>query len=138
MIDSLEETFRIGRERRRAGGDLAPQGGRRSRTTAARARRCRSSSARMQRQPIGLDCYPYIAALDHALGRAARDASTQASSSPGRSRIPKCAGMDLDDDREEWGVARTRRSSRLLPAGAIYFLMDEDDVQRILALRATP
>jgi N-acyl-D-amino-acid deacylase len=37
----------------------------------------------------------------------------------------------------EWGVAKDEAARRLQPGSAIYFMMDEDDVQRILAFDDT-
>ena len=39
----------------------------------------------------------------------------------------------LEDIAAEWGVGRRGRRERLLPAGAIYFQLDEGDVRDILA-----
>jgi N-acyl-D-amino-acid deacylase len=50
---------------------------------------------------------------------------------------PECAGRDLDDIAREWGVAKDEAARRLQPGSAIYFRMDENDVQRILAFDET-
>jgi N-acyl-D-amino-acid deacylase len=50
---------------------------------------------------------------------------------------PECAGRDLSDIATEWGVARDEAARRLQPGSAIYFMMDEGDVQRILAFEHT-
>ena len=51
---------------------------------------------------------------------------------------PEWPGRDLDDIAARDGAcARKRRPRRCSPAGAIYFMMDEDDVQRILAFDET-
>ena len=50
---------------------------------------------------------------------------------------PECTGRDLDDIAREWGVAKQEAARRLQPGTAIYFLMDEADVQRILAFDET-
>jgi N-acyl-D-amino-acid deacylase len=47
--------------------------------------------------------------------------------------LPQYAGRDLDDVAREMGVDQPRRIRRLLPAGGIYFRLDEKDVRRILA-----
>jgi N-acyl-D-amino-acid deacylase len=89
----------------------------------------------MKHQCVGLDCYPYNAGstmirTDRGMleGRV-----LIASSRP----HPECAGRDLDDIAREWNVAKDEAARRLQPGSAIYFLMDEDDVQRILAFDET-
>ncbi|WP_200848561.1 amidohydrolase family protein, partial [Raoultella sp. 18092] len=42
-------------------------------------------------------------------------------------------GRDYADLQREWGLDDEAMLQRLAPAGAIYFLMDERDVERILA-----
>lgn len=44
---------------------------------------------------------------------------------------PECNGRYLADIAEQWGCDRKTAARRLLPAGAIYFAMDEQEVQRI-------
>jgi N-acyl-D-amino-acid deacylase len=134
VMESLEETFRIGRE-------LAipvvvshhklqnqPNFGK-SAVTLPFIREA------MKHQCIGLDCYPYNAGstmirTDRGMleGRV-----LIASSQP----HPECAGRDLDDIAREWNVAKDEAARRLQPGSAIYFLMDEHDVQRILAFDET-
>jgi N-acyl-D-amino-acid deacylase len=46
---------------------------------------------------------------------------------------PEMAGRMIADIAQEWGLSLKQTAERLLPAGAIYFQMDEADVQRILA-----
>jgi len=89
----------------------------------------------MRHQCIGLDCYPYNAGstmirTDRGMleGRV-----LIASSAP----HPECAGRDLDEIAREWGVAKDEAARRLQPGSAIYFLMDENDVQRIMAFDET-
>ena len=43
----------------------------------------------------------------------------------------------LDDIAREWGVSADDAVERLNPAGAVYFLMSEDDVRRVLAFPHT-
>jgi len=50
---------------------------------------------------------------------------------------PECAGRDLGAIAKEWGVAESEAARRMQPGTAIYFLMDEPDVQRILAFDET-
>lgn len=92
-------------------------------------------SETMKHQCIGLDCYPYTAGstmirTEPALleGRVLINTSTP---------HPECNGRDLADIAAEWGVSREEAAARLQPGSAIYFLMDEGDVQRILAFDQT-
>jgi N-acyl-D-amino-acid deacylase len=134
VMESLDETFRIGRAL-----DIPvvvshhklqnqPNFGR-STVTLPFIREA------MKHQCVGLDCYPYNAGstmirTDRGMleGRV-----LIASSQP----HPECAGRDLDDIAREWNVAKDEAARRLQPGSAIYFLMDEDDVQRILAFDET-
>jgi N-acyl-D-amino-acid deacylase len=50
---------------------------------------------------------------------------------------PEFAGWELSSIAERLGVTQEQAVERLLPAGAIYFAMDEDDVQRVLAFPHT-
>jgi N-acyl-D-amino-acid deacylase len=134
VMESLEETFRIGRELGVAvvvshhKVQNKPNFGR-SAVTLPFIREA------MRHQCIGLDCYPYNAGstmirTDRGMleGRV-----LIASSTP----HPECAGRDLDDIAREWNVAKDEAARRLQPGSAIYFLMDEHDVQRILAFDET-
>jgi N-acyl-D-amino-acid deacylase len=47
--------------------------------------------------------------------------------------MPQHGGRDLDEICAELGLDRVAAAERLQPAGAIYFSMSEDDVQRIMA-----
>ncbi|MFO0523426.1 MAG: N-acyl-D-amino-acid deacylase family protein [bacterium] len=89
----------------------------------------------MKRQPVALDCYPYEAS----------STVLSAVRLPMSSRVlvawstphPECAGRDLAEIAAGWGVSAEAAVQRLQPAGAIYFMMDERDVQRILAFPET-
>jgi N-acyl-D-amino-acid deacylase len=82
-------------------------------------------------QAVGLDAYPYHASsktLDP--GRAqpgVRIMVTWSTPHPGQ------AGRMLDDVAAEWRCSSREAAERLLPAGAVYFQLDEADVQAILA-----
>lgn len=84
----------------------------------------------MRRQPLGFDVYPYVAASTVLSAERVRVASrtlvTWSKAEPGAS------GRDLAEIARDWGVSPEAAVGRLLPAGAIYFMMDEADVQRIL------
>jgi N-acyl-D-amino-acid deacylase len=134
VLDSLQESFRIGRElgvpvvisHHKVNG--TPNHGR-SRETLALIERC------MHEQPIGLDCYPYCASSTVlSAGRAAYAAKTLVTWSKPH---PECAGRDLAEIASGWNLTQDEAVARLLPAGAIYFSMDEEDVRRIMAFPRT-
>ena len=134
IMESLEETFRIGRElgvpvvisHHKVAG--VPNHGR-SRETLPLI------EERMRAQPVALDCYPYCASSTIlSAGRAAIASKVLVTWSRPH---PEFAGMDLDEIVAQTGLTREATIARLLPAGAIYFSMDEADVQRILAFEHT-
>jgi N-acyl-D-amino-acid deacylase len=134
VMDSLEETFRIGRE---VGVPvvishhkvIGQKNYGRSEETLAFIRR------NMALQPICLDCYPYTA------GSTVLSSDRAATSSrvivTWSKPLPQYNGRDLADIAREMGVSQDDAVKRLLPAGAIYFRMDEADVQRILQFEDT-
>jgi N-acyl-D-amino-acid deacylase len=134
VMQSLEETFRIGRE---LGVPVVVS----HHKVAGKANHGRSKEtlplieARMRGQAIGLDCYPYCASSTiltaNRVGAATRVLVTW--SKP----HPEFAGMELADIEKRMGLGTDAAIARLLPAGAIYFAMDEADVQRILAFEST-
>jgi N-acyl-D-amino-acid deacylase len=89
----------------------------------------------MKHQCIGLDCYPYTAGSTMIrTDRGMIDARVLIASSVPH---PEMAGRDLKDIAAEWGVTGKQAAERLQPGTAIYFMMDEADVQRILAFDDT-
>ncbi|HVL75838.1 MAG TPA: D-aminoacylase [Noviherbaspirillum sp.] len=89
----------------------------------------------MAEQDISLDAYPYIAGStmlkkDRTL-LAAKTIITWCKP------FPELAGRDLDEVAAERGTTKWDIIDSLQPAGAIYFMMDEADVQRILAFPET-
>lgn len=81
-------------------------------------------------QPVCLDCHPYPATstmlrLDRV--RIARRTLITWSSA-----MPAAQGRDFADLQAELGLDDVQTLERLAPAGAIYFLMDEADVERIM------
>lgn len=83
------------------------------------------------RQPIGLDVYPYTAGstvLREDLVDGVIDIIIT-----GSEPHPKMAGKLLSDIAALWGVTQQEACRRLLPGGACYFQMNEEDVQRVLA-----
>ncbi len=134
VIDALEETFRIGRaldvpvviSHHKLLG--VPNHGRSRETLALIA-------SRMQSQPVCLDCYPYAASSTILTASRVRIASRTLVT--WSKAMPQHAGRDLADIARELGTTPQQAVARLAPAGAIYFSMDEDDVQRILAFAPT-
>ena len=83
-----------------------------------------------QEQDVTLDVYPYDAASTVLSVDRVKDSRrvivTWSEARPG------VAGRDLADIAAEMGCSLEEAAEALLPAGAIYFLMDEADVQRVL------
>ena len=134
VTDSLEETFRIGRElgvpvvvsHHKVVG--VTNHGRSKETLPLIAERMKS-------QGIGLDCYPYCASSTVLSWQRTWPAMKVLItwSKP----HPEFNGMDLEEVAAKMGVDKEQAVARLLPAGAIYFSMDEADVQRVLAFEHT-
>ena len=134
IIDSLEETFRIGRE---VGIPVVIS----HHKIVGKANYGRSEETlsfiekNMAKQSICLDCYPYTAgstilSADRAEGCARVIVSWSKA-------LPQYAGQDLADIAKKMGLSEKEAVARLLPGGAIYFRMDEGDVQRILKFEQT-
>lgn len=81
-------------------------------------------------QPVCLDCHPYPATSTMLrLDRVRIARRTMITWSEGH---PAAQGRDFADVQAEWGLDDQQTLERLAPAGAIYFLMDEADVERIM------
>jgi N-acyl-D-amino-acid deacylase len=89
----------------------------------------------MAHQPIALDCYPYCAGST-ILRKDRIPVSSRIIVSQSQPH-PEFSGMDLDAIAQRLGVSMEDAVDLLQPAGAIYFLMDEADVQRVLAFPRT-
>lgn len=84
-----------------------------------------------QRGDVCLDCYPYTASSTVLRQDAVAQASrTLVAWSKAR---PEASGRYLDELAAEQGLGINDMIEALQPAGAIYFSMDEADVERILA-----
>ena len=82
-------------------------------------------------QPVCLDCHPYPATSTMLrLDRARLASRTMITWSKG---YPEATGRDFSDVMAELGLDDEAAVARLAPAGAIYFLMDPADVNRIFA-----
>src|SRR5712691_1815231 len=134
VVDSLEETFRIGRE---LGVPVVVS----HHKVAGKANHGRSAETlpiiekAMLSQKIGLDCYPYCASSTilsfSRVGVASKVLVTWSK------RHPEFSGMDLTEIASKLRLSIPAAVEKLLPAGAIYFSMDERDVQRILGFEHT-
>jgi N-acyl-D-aspartate/D-glutamate deacylase len=80
--------------------------------------------------PVGCDCYPYAASsstLDlKQVTDAFRITITWSTSHPDQ------GGRDLQDIAADWNLSLLDTARKLQPAGAVYYGMDEQDVQNIL------
>lgn len=130
VLASIEETLRIGRD---AGAPVVishhkcamPENYGRSQETLP------AIDAAAQRQSVDFDMYHYAAASTVLiLSRLRDDVPTKITWSVPH---PEMQGRWLIDIAAEWRMTPLQAAQRLLPAGAIYFQMDEADVQRILA-----
>ncbi len=86
----------------------------------------------MGRQRISFDVYPYIASSTALLpGIVDRADRVHITWCKGR---PEYANRDLDEVAKELGgLSRQETAAAVVPAGAIYFTMDEADVSRVVA-----
>jgi N-acyl-D-amino-acid deacylase len=129
VTDSLEESFAVGRK---AGVPVVIS----HHKTSGRENFGRTAEtlplieAAMAGQQIGLDAYPYIASSTvlrpDRLAPATKVLVTWSKS------VPAAAGRELSAIAGEWGIGEREAAERLQPAGAIYWMMDEADVQRVL------
>lgn len=84
-----------------------------------------------QRQDVACDCYPYAASsstLD--LKQVTADFDILITWSEPQ---PEQGGRLLADIAAEWGLSLEDAATRLQPAGAVYYCMDDRDVRRMLA-----
>ena len=82
-------------------------------------------------QNVCIDCYPYTASSTMLLPeRVASSVDVQVTWSQ---REPLAAGRSLRQMAAERGIEPAALAAALMPAGAIYFAMSDDDVDRILA-----
>ncbi len=86
-------------------------------------------------QRLSLDVYPYVAGSTVLLPDMVASADrTMVTWSKGR---PEFAGRYLDDVAEELSLTLESATEALQPAGAVYFMMDEADVRRIMQFPAS-
>jgi len=134
IVEAMQETFRIGRE---VGVPVVISHhkvvgrnnfGRSAETLALLAQ----AGAR---QSVCLDCYPYTASS--TILRADRMALASRILITWSKPHPEFAGMELAQAAAQLGLPQEQAVAALSPAGAIYFSMDEADVQRILRFDET-
>lgn len=101
----------------------------RSRETLARFDELRREAPDPTR--ICLDCYPYDASS--TILRADSVALARRTLIAWSTPRPDASGRYIDDFARDEGIAVDAAIAALQPAGAIYFMMDEPDVERILA-----
>ncbi|HEY0200766.1 MAG TPA: amidohydrolase family protein, partial [Burkholderiaceae bacterium] len=86
-------------------------------------------------QPVCLDCHPYPATSTMLrLDRVRLASRTMVTWSRG---YPQAQGRDFADVQRELGLDDAQTVERLAPAGGIYFLMSQDDVDRIMVHETT-
>jgi len=86
--------------------------------------------AARQTQPVHLDCYPYTAGST-VIRPDLADGEVEILlnwSTP----YPELAGRTLKSIAAEWGMTEAATAERLMPGGASYFQMHEQDVREIL------
>ena len=134
VLDSLEESFAVGRA---AGVPVVIS----HHKTIGRQNFGRTAqtlpviAAALAGQEIGLDAYPYIASST-VLTAAQAERATKVLVTWSKS-APEQAGRELSAIAARWGVGSKAAVERLQPAGAIYWMMDEADVQRVLGFPHT-
>ncbi len=129
IVKSLEEAFRIGRESDT--GVVLSHHKVTGKENFGRSEETLEIIERIRKDlRVDLDVYPYVAGSTvlqkWRLGEARRVIITWSVPEP------EAGGRDLNEIAEDWGCSVDEACDRLQPAGAIYFMMDEADVQRII------
>lgn len=130
ILKSMDETFEIGR---RAGASIVVSHHKcAGRTNFGRMKETLPKfSEAMKQQEIAFDVYPYIAGStilrSEMLDRADKVLITWSD------KVPGMSGRDLKEIAQEMGCSMREAADRLQPAGAIYFMMDEKDVQSAMS-----
>lgn len=129
LEESVAEALQIGRE-----GGLAVVLSHHKATGRPNFGKVRKSLAQVdaaaRSQKVALDVYPYAAGstvlLPHRIAMAEKVMITWSEA------MPAAGGRYLHDLAAEHGLPLQEMAERLQPAGAIYFMMDEGDVQTVL------
>ena len=130
ILKAMDETFEIGR---RAGAEIIVSHHKCSgRSNFGRMTETLPKfTEAMKQQQIAFDVYPYIAGSTilrtDMLERADKVLITWSD------KVPGMSGRDLTDIAREMGCSMKEAGDRLQPAGAIYFMMDEKDVQAAMS-----
>jgi N-acyl-D-amino-acid deacylase len=134
VLESLDESFHVGRE---LGVPVVVSHHKVvGATNHGRSRETLPKIAQaMATQPVCIDCYPYLASST-MLSYERTKICTRVIVSSSKPH-PELAGMDLEVAAARMGLPVEQAVEKLLPASAIYFSMDEADVQRILAFENT-
>jgi len=130
VAESLDETFEIGQR-----ADMPVVISHHKCAGARNFGRTRETLAKIDaaraEQDVGLDVYPYAAGstalMSEMLDGEAKVLITWSTAKP------EMAGRYLSEIAAELGISEMEAADRLQPAGAVYFMMDEYDVQRILS-----
>jgi len=134
VLDSLDESFAAGR-----GAGVPVVISHHKTTGVAKCGRTAETlpkiAAAMRGQESGLDAYPYIASS--TVLRAERIEDALKVLITWSKAMPEQAGRELSEIAAEWGVSLAQAAERLQPAGAIYWMMDEGDVRRVLGFAHT-
>jgi N-acyl-D-amino-acid deacylase len=134
VLDSLDESFSAGR----VGGVPVVISHHKTTGVANFGRSAETLpkiAAAMRGQEIGLDAYPYIASS--TVLRTERIQDSLKVLITWSKAVPEATGRELTDIAAEWGVGLAEAAKRLQPAGAIYWMMDEGDVERVLKFEHT-
>jgi len=130
IIKAMDETFEIGR---RVGAEIIVSHHKCSgRSNFGRMKETLPKfSEAMKKQQIAFDVYPYVAGStilrSDMLDRADKVLITWSD------KVPGVSGRDLAEIASEMGCSMRAAADRLQPAGAIYFMMDEKDVQAAMS-----
>ena len=134
VVDSLNETFRIGRtadipviiSHHKCVG-LANHG--------RSAETLKIIDAARKKQPIGLDVYPYVASSTILMKDKVKIASQTIVT--WSDKVEGLEGRDIEEVANEMGLSIDDTIDAISPAGAIYFMMDEQDVRAVMSYPAT-
>ena len=130
IIKAMDETFEIGR---RVGAEIIVSHHKCSgRSNFGRmVETLPKFTEAMKKQQIAFDVYPYVAGStilrSDMLERADKVLITWSD------KVPGMSGRDLKEIAQEMGCSMKEAADRLQPAGAIYFMMDEKDVQSAMS-----
>lgn len=130
VIESLEETFKIGAD---AGVPVVVS----HHKCVSRPNHGKSKitlemiDAVRKTQHVGLDAYPYSASS--TILQPERVTKCDRVVITWSDQMPDASGRDLSEIAGEMGCSEVEAAKRLVPGGAVYFQMSEDDVQRILS-----